>query len=237
MIAKNVTIHDDGKVSGTVNYLSNVSGYEGDAKSGHYFPMVFTEENYKELHVGGKVNGEGFTAGKDFTPSERDPYLVVRIENCTDENKVSVYNKSSREELFVLDFSGTTLAPPVGEAAFKKDKTDYGRFGNNTEFYENGSVDISWEGTKATVTGKLKWVPEHTAEKLTTAGNYFAFALVDWFDGKDVTVKIKNENTAKKTDWVCLISDTKEITVKYEDTLVATFDLSKVELGVAAGDP
>ena len=229
MIADDVSVDESGKVSGTVNYLSDVAGYEGDQKSGHYFPIAFTKENYKPLHVGGTVSGEGFAAGKDFTPSAKDPYLVVRIENCTDGNKVSVYDQKSKSELITLDFGDTTLAPPVGEYAFRKDKTDFGGFGNDSLYYENGKVDIKWDGTTATVTGKLKWVKTDSAKKLHADGNYFAFALTDWFNEKDVTVKVKNESTGKQTDWVCAISDTKEITVKYADTLIATFDLSKVE--------
>lgn len=240
MIADDVSVDDGGKVSGTVNYLSGVAGYEGDETSGHYFPIAFTKGNYKLLHVGGKANGEGFTAGKEFTPSAKDPYLVIRVENCTDENKVSVYDAGSKAELLTLDFSDTTLAPPVGEKAFKKDKTDYGGFGNNEAYYGNGSIGIAWEGTTATVTGKLKYLSGEGRtkfKKLTSDGNYFAFALIDWFEKKDVTVKIKNEKTTQDTDWVCTISDTREITVKCEDTLIATFDLSKVELESAPGEP
>lgn len=108
MLGDDATVTSDGTVTGTINYLTNVPLYEPGKNSGHFFPLQFLENNYKELHVGGEVSLDGFTAGKDFTPSAKDPYLVIRVENLTD-NKVSVYDKSSKETLFSLDFSGATL--------------------------------------------------------------------------------------------------------------------------------
>lgn len=109
MIAGDIKVSKDGAVTGTINYLSDVPGYDGEEQKGHFFPVKFPAQNYKRLHVGGAVSGEGFTAGKDFTPSVEDPYLVIRVENCTDGQKVSVFDAESRDKLFTLDFSGATL--------------------------------------------------------------------------------------------------------------------------------
>lgn len=109
MIADDVKVDTDGAVTGTIKYLSEMPEYEQGQKEGHFFPTRFTEKNYnKQLHVGGEVRGEGFTAGKDFEPSAEDPYLVIRVENLTDK-KVSVYDAESKNELFKLDFNGATL--------------------------------------------------------------------------------------------------------------------------------
>ena len=108
MIGNDIKVSKDGVVTGTINYLSDVPVYEDEQKKGHYFPTKFPEKNYKPLHVGGEVSGDGFTAGKDFEPSADDPYLVIRIENLTD-NKVTVFDQSSKETMFSLDFTGATL--------------------------------------------------------------------------------------------------------------------------------
>lgn len=108
MIGDDIKVSKEGAVAGTINYLSDVPVYEGEQKKGHYFPTKFPKENYKPLHVGGEVFGDDFTAGKNFEPSEEDPYLVIRVENLTDK-KVSVFDAESKNELFKLDFNGATL--------------------------------------------------------------------------------------------------------------------------------
>lgn len=108
MIGKDVEVTSEGAVTGTINYLTEMPEYEQGQKEGHFFPVQFLEKNFKELHVGGEVSDSGFTAGKDFTPSVDDPFLVIRVENLTD-NKVSIFDKTSREKLFGLDFNGATL--------------------------------------------------------------------------------------------------------------------------------
>ena len=121
---------------------------------------------------------------------------------------------------------------PIGEAAFKADKTDYGNFGNNQAYYGQDHANIVWDGTSATVTGKLKYVKQETFSKLKADGNYFAFALSDWFKGKPITVQNgKKTSNVTDTDIVCLVGEDKQsITVKYNDTVIAVFDLSGVEL-------
>ena len=108
MIANDVTVNGEA-VTGTIYHLSNVPGYEDGQKEGHYFPVEFPETNFKPLHVGGEVSGGGFAAGKDFTPSAQDPYLVIRVENCTVDQSVTVYDRESKEPLFKLNFSGANL--------------------------------------------------------------------------------------------------------------------------------
>ena len=108
MIADNVKVSAEGAVTGTINYLSGVPKYDEWQNDGHFFPMKFPEKNYKLLHVGGEAGDDSFTAGKDFTPNAEDPYLVVRVENLTDK-KVSIFDATSKNELFKLDFNGATL--------------------------------------------------------------------------------------------------------------------------------
>ena len=179
----------------------------------------------------GSQNGVG---GKDITPSADDPYLVIRVENVTVDHKISAKLQSTGEEIFELDFSDATcLKCPVGEVAFNTEKKDYGRFGNTNAFYDG--VTIEWNKTDATVKGKLKYVnkdaDEPKYEMLKESGNYFAFSLAEWFKDKEIVVVANSENKAKDTDWVIHVKDkSKKIVVKHDDTVIATFDLSKVEL-------
>ena len=108
MIADDVKIGEDGKVTGNILYLSDVPLYEGEEKKGHYFPIRFFEKNFKPLHVGGAAAEDGFTAGKDIQPTPSDPFLVIRVENCTDGEKVTIFDRESKDELFTLDFSEAT---------------------------------------------------------------------------------------------------------------------------------
>lgn len=113
MIADNVKVSAEGAVTGTINYLSDMPKYDEGQNDGHFFPMKFPEKNYKLLHVGGEVGGDSFTAGKDFTPNAEDPYLVVRVENLTDK-KVSIFDATSKKELFKLDFTKATMPEKAG---------------------------------------------------------------------------------------------------------------------------
>ena len=120
MVADNVRVSESGDVTGDIYHLTGMTDYqEVDQQSGHYFPTQIDSKFYgTELHVGGKPNGEEFTAGADFTPSEKDPYLIIRVENCTDDDKVTVYNKATKAELFTLNFKTATLAQaPVSYSA------------------------------------------------------------------------------------------------------------------------
>ena len=110
MIGNDVKVSKSGEVTGTIKYLSNVTQYDVGQQEGHYFPTMFDKKNYdKTLHVGGKVVDGQFVAGKEITPSEKDPYLVIRVENCTDGKQITVYDNETKDELFTLDFNKATL--------------------------------------------------------------------------------------------------------------------------------
>lgn len=122
MLGNDIKVSKTGEVTGTINYLTNVPGYDDGQNDGHFFPTMFEEKNYKPLHIGGKPSDSGFTAGKDFEPSKADPYLVIRVENCTDGKKVSVYDRDTKDVLFTLDFNKAALvkAPTKIKASEKK---------------------------------------------------------------------------------------------------------------------
>lgn len=218
-----------GTPKGTVKYIDNYGEPYGDHVDGHFFPVKFSEEYLgKEILVGGP-------GGKTIKPTENDPYLIIRLENVTVQDKISAVVQDTGEEIFELDFSKITRnKAPSGKDAFDSQKTDYGRYGNNNAYYDGGNVGIAWRDAKATVTGKLKWVKGNgTYPLLKEDGYYFAFALNSWFSTKSVTVDNGGKiRTSVETDWVCRVDNAgNPITVKCEDTVIAIFDLAKMALG------
>ena len=218
-----------GTPKGTVKYIENYgSPYAGEQVSGHFFPVQINEKYFgKDILVGGP-------GGKTIKPTESDPYLIIRLENVTVQDKISAVVQDTGEEIFELDFSKVTRnKAPSGKDAFNPEKTDYGRYGNNDAYYDGVKVNITWRDARATVTGKLKWVKGNTFQLLPENGNYFAFSLNEWFSGKSVTVDNGGKiRTSVETDWVCRVDNVeKPITVKCEDTVIAIFDLAKMTLG------
>lgn len=234
LIDSDVSISWDGTTgtpTGTVKYIGNYGKpYEGDQVSGHFFPIKFERKYFdKEIQVGGD-------GGKAITPTEDDPYLIIRLENVTVDDKISaVVKDGTQEEIFELNFGTITREAPKGKDAFNADKSDYGSFGNNSAYYEGGKVNIIWRDTKAIVTGKLKWLGKDIIDQfsgLSKEGYYFAFSLSEWFGDKSIKVDNGGKiHSAEDTDWVCNVSDkNKPIVVEYNDTVVATYDLSGIEL-------
>lgn len=74
-------------------------------QSGHFFPIKFADKYFNQVITIGSQNGEG---GKNITPKSDDPYLVIRLENVTVNNKISAIVKDTQEEIFELDFSSVT---------------------------------------------------------------------------------------------------------------------------------
>lgn len=73
-------------------------------KTGHFFPVQFKEQYYgKDIELSGRTKGN-----KTIRPSAEDPYLIQRLENLGEENKLTAKVKDGQEEIFELDFSGVT---------------------------------------------------------------------------------------------------------------------------------
>ena len=224
MIGNNIKVDKNGAVTGSINFLSQNDGAPND---GHYFPTQIDKKHYGErLHAGGQVIGDEFVAGSDFTPNAEDPYLNVRVESCTDGNKISVYSED-KTELFSIDFNEATLEPPVGKNAVIVPEVgkDFGRFGKASDFYDV-KPKISWNGINGKVNGTIKWVSEGTAEKLTSAGNYYPLVLSDFYVGQKNTV---NGKTAQEYEWIANVTKTKTITVKLGEKTIAVLDFSEAE--------
>ena len=213
---------------GTIKFANGLDAlYPGDESEGHFFPTVFGDEvKNGELTIKGRKDGD-----RKVTLDE-DRILVIRLENLK-ENTATI--ESDEKTVATFNFGTANLVPeeyPKGKEAFNLEKKDYGRFGNNELYYDRGKVKISWNGTKASVSGTSKWVKSNQAEMLTSDGNYFAFALSDWFKGKKITVDNGGKiQTSVETDWVCRVNkEKKKITVKYKDYVIAVFDLSELKL-------
>lgn len=260
MIDNGVNISWDGTkgtVSGIVKYNEDMEDLFGPEQgTGHFFPIRFEDKYFGHtMLVTGRKDGD-----VEVTPTEEDPYLILRLENFgtsvparasyrsskvapaaapTDAHPI-VKVKDTGVVVFDLDFSEADIPDcPVGADAFKE-KDDYGEgFGKTSDFYEDGEVDILWDGTNAVVLGTLNYVntKHHTGcEKLNFGTHYFAFSLVDWFKDKDIKVKVSNEKTVRDIDWVCSVDKARTITVKYGDTLIAEFDLSNVDFKSNVGE-
>lgn len=111
LIDQNVSIGwagTKGTVTGTIKKIESYgSPYEGGQDSGHFFPVKFSDKYLDKDITVGSQNGEG---GKEIRPTNSDPYLVIRVENVTVDSKISAILKSTKEEIFELDFSKATLA-------------------------------------------------------------------------------------------------------------------------------
>ena len=69
-----------GTVTGTAKNdpVSIKNLYDEGEQKGHFFPVKFKSEYYGKNILVGSQNGEG---GKVITPTEDDPYLIIRIES------------------------------------------------------------------------------------------------------------------------------------------------------------
>lgn len=222
MIGSNIKVDSKGVVTGSINFLAQSDDVPTE---GHYFPTQIDKQHYGEtLHAGGQIIGGEFVAGSDFTPNEYDPYLNVRVESCTDWNKISIYSTEDKTELFSIDFNKATLEPPVGEnAVIIPDTTkSFGRYGETSDFYDDKPT-IQWSGINGKVSGTFKWF-DGSAEKLTTPGNYYPLVLNDFYQNQKVTV---NGKTAKEFEWIVNVTNTKKITVKFGEKTIAVLDLSE----------
>lgn len=218
----------DGVISGTLKYIEGFSGFSSKPaqQSGNYLALSFASENAEKIET--KVNNGDSGSYTDLT---NDKFCVYRIKNpITQSIEVRLTNDGDVSRK-TYGLQGLVLKKPtVGEAAFRGDKTDYGKYGNTENFYGDGFT-VKWKGTKATVTGTLKHATSNGTE-----GNFYAFALIDEYTGKEITVTNTKVKTEKETDWVCSISEQIKsggITVKYGNTLIAEFDFNGVELAEA----
>ena len=93
-----------GAVTGTVKKNEDFEDLYGSSdKSGHFFPFEFGEEYYgKDIVLSGRTAGE-----KTIKPDEKDPYLIIRLENLS-VKKLTATVEDTKAEIFTLDFSGMT---------------------------------------------------------------------------------------------------------------------------------
>lgn len=215
-----------GTVSGTAHWY-DFTGTTHFTKfpKGHFMPVVVKGYDGQEITATGS-DGSSTTL--------KDPKWIIRVDNFTADKEATLAVKE--KVIAKLKFTGLTLEPPVGKAAFNATKDNYGSFGKNSVYYKGGSVNIEWTGTTAKVTGELNWVDTEARtpySSLTKDSYYFAFALDEWFGEKEIKVTGNEAKTETATDWVMLVdaeNKMKGFDVEYNDTLIAHFDLSEVVL-------
>lgn len=194
--------------------------------TGHFFPIMLAESLVgKKCTIKGRADG-------DRTVTIDDRLMITRIENLAEGMKPTLEFEGG--PTLSIDFSKAELLLPTGRDAFDEAKADFGGFGKNTDYYDGGRLEAAWSGTRCVLKGKLKKVSQEGHDRLSADGHYFAFGLRhEWFDGKDVTVRLSSENTARDTDFVISVTeDSKKnpLTVRCGGQLIAEFDLGALEL-------
>ena len=97
-----------GTVTGTIKYISDYGDvYDAGQRDGHFFPVKFAGRYFGKSITVGSQNGQG---GKIINPTAEDPFLIIRVENVTVDDKISAILTDTKEEIFELDFSKATLA-------------------------------------------------------------------------------------------------------------------------------
>lgn len=212
-------------ISGTLKYIEGFTGFSGDPaeQSGNFLALSLTSDDAEKIET--KIINGDHDIYADCTD---DRFCVYRIKDPSNQKIEVKLTKSEHTESRIYNLNGLILKKPtVGQAAFKADKNDYGKYWKSADFSDD--LKIAWTGTKAVVTGNLKWALSNGKN-----GNYYAFALADEYLGKNITVDNAGKlKTAKDTDWVCTIgANTKSagLKVKYGNTLIADFDFSGVTL-------
>lgn len=216
-----------GTPQGTVKYVDNFgTQYEEEQKSGHFFPIKFDEKYYdKGIRVGGQ-NGVG---GKIITPGEDDPYLIIRVENVTVDDKITAIVEQTKEEVFTLDFSKVKL-PDVAVMG-QEEETGYDK--QASEIMKE-DVRISWNGKTGYVIGTFPKVAEWSGlPHGPYDGHFFACQINKKYldqpfthsKGNDAGTTVQ-EATSDEMFWVLNIDDKQRHTFKSGDSIIAVLDFT-----------
>lgn len=207
---------DNVKLSGslkTVKGWQEFSGAEAE-QTGHYAPILLPSS-----WVGKDVNCTGRRNGDRKVRIDSDRCLVTRLENLTGLTQTLTCG----DESITIDY---TALVPVGEKAYKAGKTDFGRFGKREELVDG--FNVTWSGTKATVTGKLK---KFSNEKLTPEGYWLPIGMSDWY-GDGIPKKAGINNITEKTEQDIVFSVTnpvsKPVIFQYNGLTIMELDLSEM---------
>lgn len=216
----------EGEVSGSVHWYEFTNGHFESAPTGHYVPVIVRGYDNRPITVSGSTGAE---------VTLTDPKWIIRVDDFITGGKKAVL-KCEGTTLAELDFKGVTLEPPMGELAFEPfgEKADFGRYGKYEEYVE--SLNVTWDGTGGTASGRLKAYDgtDGRNELNKGKGHFLPVVLNHYYTGKSVSVYCKNEKTEEATDWIIAVTDAGiPLTVKYDGRVVATIDLSGLELAAA----
>lgn len=208
---------DTVKVSGELKNIKDAwAEFDVEGKNtGHFIPVLLPAECVSQ-----KITVKGRRDGDRTVTIDPDRTLVTRLENLSG---LTMDIEMNGEKLCTFDF---TALVPTGEKAYRLDKADFGDYGKRDQMVEDFA--ITWNGTKATVTGKLK---KHTATKLPTEGYYFPVGMSDWYDGVPKKGGINHIKEFAEQDMVLTITALdKPAKFEYNGLTVMEFDLSGMTL-------
>lgn len=219
-----------GSVTGVVKFVDDYGSiFEDKEKSGHFYPIKFNEKYYdKQIVISGRIDGD-----KTITPTSQDPYLILRLENFSNDPTAKV--SGTEEVVFELNFSNATL--PSVKVMAQTENVGYGE--KVASDLMNADVDIKWNGTTGTVTGTFKNVTGWTQlPKEPYEGHFFAMRIDEKYLDKPFTFIKDNEEpgstvqnaTKDEMFWVLCIDKTKKFTFKSGDNVIAVLDFNSVTL-------
>lgn len=199
------------KVSGGVKTITSPwEEFDTKNNTGHFVPMLLPKKC-----IGQTVTLKGRTEDRTVTIGE-DRMLVTRLENLTG---IVLTVEMNGKTLMTVDFTGVV---PVGEEAYDPEKTDFGSFGTQSDYVEG--LQISWDGAKATVTGKLK----KFGNGRVSEGYHFPLGMSGWYaDGIEKTLTGKQSTKVTDKDIIIGVGEVETpITIEYHGVKVIELDLS-----------
>lgn len=214
-----------GNVTGTLKYVTGVSGFSGAEASGFYFPLIL-DSRYRGKTITVKRNGVQRNSAIDLE------WLLY----IPDTSAKFTFETVSDGVFLTLTFAGVTLADAVGKEAviIPAQERSFGAFGQASKFIDAG-LSINWSGVNGTVTGEIKKVEgEYGFSGGEENGHFYPLVLCDYYKGKSVTVDATQPKTDDEFEWIIYLDKVKaadgKVKVSYNGKQIAVLDFTKATL-------